>query len=69
MTEPDFNLMPSILDFKSAPGFDPQGIADAVQRYQAGETKMVYNEDERSEKLAEFLMQLLNRDGEQAPEQ
>ena len=61
--------MPSILDFKSAPWFDPQGIADAVHRYQAGETKMVYNEDERSEKLAECLMQLLNRDGEQAPEQ
>ena len=54
-------MMPSILDIGSVPWFDPEGIADAVHRYQNGETEIVYDDRDEGEKLSDFLMQILEK--------
>ena len=60
-TQVDLNMMPSILDIASVPWFDPEGIADAVHRYQNGETEIVYDDRDTGEKLSDFLMQILEK--------
>ena len=60
-TQVDLNMMPSILDIGSVPWFDPEGIADAVHRYQNGETEIVYDDRDEGEKLSDFLMQILEK--------
>ena len=56
--EPDLNMMPSVLDIKKVPWFDPEGIADAVHAYENGATEIRYDEKEPAEKISEFLIDL-----------
>ena len=41
-TNVDLNMVTSLLDVTGVPWFDPEGIADAVHRYQNGETEISY---------------------------
>ena len=58
---PDLNMMPSSLDIVNVPWFDPEGIADAVHRYQDGAVEMVYSDEEKTENMTVFLQDIMDR--------
>lgn len=59
-TEMDFDMMPSILDINNVPWYDPEGIADAVHRYQNGEKTMTYSEGQQSDDLTKILEEIFS---------
>ncbi|WP_408071854.1 S41 family peptidase [Butyrivibrio sp. JL13D10] len=68
VTEPDLNMMPSLLDFNSVPWFDPEGITDAVHQCKEGKTEMTYSAEDKLDAFAEALTILLNVDDEEDSE-
>ena len=60
-TEPDLNMMPSVLDYTSTPWFDPEGIADAVRQYENGATEISYGERDPAEIVTTLLEALLEK--------
>ncbi|MBQ9420512.1 MAG: hypothetical protein IJU30_01975 [Lachnospiraceae bacterium] len=63
-TVPDLNMMPSVFDVFTVPWFDVQGIADAVHRYQKGESEIRYTEEESGKSLSEALGKLFGKPGQ-----
>ena len=58
-TTVDLNMMPSFLDAISVPWFDPEGITDAVHRYQNGETQI--NEGSGGEMISSLIFGFLEQ--------
>lgn len=59
----DYDMVPSLLDVGLAPWYDAEGIADAVHKYQSGETAAVYSEEEEGEQISKFFESLFERIG------
>lgn len=60
VTEPDYNMLPSMLNFNSVPWFDPEGIAKAVHECKEGKTESTYSAIENADALANALVDILN---------
>ena len=66
----DYDMLPSLLDVHLVPWYDADGIAEAVHRYQSGETAADYSEEEAEQArgILEMLLETMNASGEQASE-
>lgn len=56
----DYDMMPTIFDVSQVPWFDPEGIADAVHKYQSGETAADYSNGE-GDSLSSFFENLFGQ--------
>ena len=66
----DYDMLPSLLDVHLVPWYDADGIAEAVHRYQSGETAADYSEEEEEQitGFLEMLLETMNASSEQASE-
>ena len=56
----DYDMMPTIFDVSQVPWYDPEGIADAVHKYQSGETAADYSNGE-GDSLSSFFENLFGQ--------
>ncbi|WP_026659096.1 S41 family peptidase [Butyrivibrio sp. AC2005] len=68
VTEPDLNMMPSILDFSAVPWLDPEGITDAVHQYKDGKTEITYDDDTKIDALSEAILSIIGASGDETEE-